>query len=90
VRLTGTSWVAVAGTGSASFAQNDYVNGGKTEEVAQEVDAFQHGDAHAVMTKLWQDFGQCRTFSYTDSGMTIKTIIDRAESLATKVRSAAK
>jgi len=40
-RLTSSAWISVAETGSAGFAQNEYTNSGQTEEIMQEIDAFQ-------------------------------------------------
>ncbi|MFB0618465.1 hypothetical protein [Streptomyces sp. AGS-58] len=72
-RLEGTSWIQVSGfKGGASFAQNDYVNQDKTEEVAQEVDAFQGATAKTVMKNLRSVATECATFTDTDAHATVK------------------
>ena len=76
--LTGTSWILAGGINSSDFAENDYTNTGKTEEIAQEVDFFQPGDATKVMSRLWQVFGRCRSFTQQAAGTTAKTSMTRA------------
>lgn len=72
------SWVAVAGIGSATFAQNDYGNSGRTSQVAQEIDTFHGTGSREVMSKLWKAFGHCATFTYKYSGMTGKVTLTRS------------
>jgi hypothetical protein len=76
--LTGTSWITAAGINSSDFAQNDYLNPSKTAEVAQEIDYFQPGNATKVMSRLWQVFGRCRSFTQQAEGTTAKTALTRA------------
>jgi hypothetical protein len=75
--LDGTSWIAAGDVSTTDFAQNDYANASKTEELAQEVDAFQPGDAQKVMTRLWRVFGYCRTFSTQANGTTATVSLTR-------------
>jgi hypothetical protein len=76
--LTGTSWIVAGGINSSDFAENDYLNASKTEEVAQEIDYFQPGDATKVMSQLWRVFGRCRSFTQQVAGTTAKTSTTRA------------
>jgi hypothetical protein len=75
--LTGTSWIVASGINSSDFAENDYLNASKTEEIAQEIDYFQPGDATKVMSRLWQAFGRCRSFTQQSAGTTAKTSLTR-------------
>jgi hypothetical protein len=75
--LTGTSWIVASGINSSDFAENDYLNASKTEEIAQEIDYFQPGDATKVMSQLWQVFGHCRSFTQQAAGTTAKTSLTR-------------
>lgn len=75
--LNGTSWIAAGEIGAADFAQNDYANASKTAEVAQEVDAFQPGDAEKVISRLWRVFGYCRTFTMPANGTTASVSLTR-------------
>jgi hypothetical protein len=72
-RLGATSWIQVSGfKGGVSFAQNDYANQDKTEEVAQEIDQFQGTTANAVMKALRDVATQCATFTDTDTHAKVK------------------
>ncbi|MFJ7149658.1 hypothetical protein ACIQVT_15855 [Streptomyces sp. NPDC100445] len=72
-RLEATSWIQVSGyKGGASFAQNDYVNQDKTEEVAQEVDVFRGDTAKTVMKSLESVAKECASFTDTDAHATVK------------------
>ncbi|MFB7508126.1 hypothetical protein ACFC0P_32540, partial [Streptomyces broussonetiae] len=69
----GTSWIQVAGLkGGVSFAQNDYANKERTEEVAQETDEFQGTTATTVMKDLRTVASQCATFTDTDAHTTVR------------------
>lgn len=70
--LLQTSWIRVAGIGSATFAQNDYVDAGHTNEFAQEIDVFHPGEAARVMTALHRTFTACRSFVQHSDGMVFK------------------
>jgi hypothetical protein len=76
--LTGTSWILAAGLDSATFAQNDYLDAGHTQEVAQEIDTFTGTDATKVMSGLWKAFGRCHDFTQKYNGMTAKTTLVRS------------
>ncbi|MGW2746174.1 hypothetical protein [Streptomyces sp. NPDC001450] len=70
-RLETTSWIQVSGyKGGVSFAQNDYAN--KTEEVAQEIDAFQGTTAATVMKALRTVADECATYTDTDAHAKVK------------------
>ncbi|MGW1807761.1 hypothetical protein [Streptomyces sp. NPDC002078] len=72
-RLGGTSWIQVTGyKGGVSFAQNDYASHDKTQEVAQEIDAFQGTTASSVLKQLQTVAGECATFTDTDTHATVK------------------
>ncbi|MFF5146225.1 hypothetical protein ACFY6U_42040 [Streptomyces sp. NPDC013157] len=70
-RLESTSWIQVSGyKGGVSFAQNGYAS--KTEEVDQEIDAFQGTTAAAVMKALRSVAAECATFTDTDAHAKVK------------------
>jgi hypothetical protein len=72
-RLETTAWIQVTGyKGGVSFAQNDYANSDKTEEVAQEIDAFQGTTATAVMKQMQAVADECATFTDTDAHAKVK------------------
>ncbi|MCD9875538.1 hypothetical protein [Streptomyces guryensis] len=72
-KLEATSWIQVSGyKGGVSFAQNDYANKDKTQEVAQEIDTFQGTTAAAVMKKLRTVATECATFTDTDAHAKVK------------------
>ncbi|MGW3203065.1 hypothetical protein [Streptomyces sp. NPDC001135] len=72
-RLEGTSWIQLSGfKGGVSFAQNDYANQDKTEEVAQEIDQFQGTTATEVMKDLRDVATRCATFTDTDTHSKVK------------------
>lgn len=77
--LTGTSWIAATGMDAGSFAQNDYINGSSTEEIAQEADAYSSGDAQHVMKTLWQLFGKCSHFTVDSGGTSAATTMVRSK-----------
>lgn len=70
--LDGTSWVNLAGQGSVSFAQNDYIDKSTSEEFAQEIDAFPGTTAQAVMTALSEITAKCPTFKDSQTSSTVK------------------
>jgi hypothetical protein len=72
-RLEATSWIQVSGyKGGVSFAQNDYANKDKTEEIAQEIDTFQGTTATTVMKALGTVATRCATFTDTDAHAKVK------------------
>jgi hypothetical protein len=73
--LDGTSWVNIAGHGSVSFAENDYVDKVSSEEFAQEIDAFQGTTAQDVMTALSNIVAKCPTFQDSQTNSTVKVSV---------------
>ncbi|MFD8306164.1 hypothetical protein ACFV29_28050 [Streptomyces sp. NPDC059690] len=72
-KLEATSWIQVTGyEGGVSFAQDDYVNQDKTEELAQEIDEFQGSTAGTVMKQLQSVAAECATFTDTDAHAKVK------------------
>ncbi|MFD4508758.1 hypothetical protein [Streptomyces sp. NPDC058457] len=70
-RLETTSWIQVSGyKGGVSFAQNGYAS--KTEEVDQEIDAFQGATATDVMKALRTVAAECATYTDTDAHAKVK------------------
>ncbi|MFJ9559719.1 hypothetical protein ACIRQQ_06720 [Streptomyces fuscichromogenes] len=70
-RLETTSWIQVSGyKGGVSFAQNGYAN--KTEEVDQEIDAFQGTTATDVLKALRTVAAECATYTDTDAHAKVK------------------
>lgn len=76
--LAQTAWIRAAGINTQDFAQSDYLNSGRTEEVAEEVDAFQGTDAQQAMTALWNAFGRCKSFTQSANGPTTTTYLSRS------------
>ncbi len=73
--LDGTSWVNIAGHGSVSFAENDYIDKDSSEEFAQEIDAFQGTTAQDVMTALSGIAAKCPTFKDPQTNSTVKVSV---------------
>ena len=73
--LEGTSWVGLAGFGSVSFAENDYVDKSSSEEFAQEIDAFQGTTAQDVMSALSGIAAKCPTFKDSQTSSTVKVSV---------------
>ena len=73
--LDATSWVNLAGHGSVSFAENDYVDKASSEEFAQEIDAFQGTTAQDVMTALSNVVAKCPTFQDSQTNSTVKVSV---------------
>ncbi|MEU3840927.1 hypothetical protein AB0E88_12950 [Streptomyces sp. NPDC028635] len=77
-KLENTTWLDVTGyKGGVSFAQDDYANQDRSEEMTQEVDAFQGTTAQAVMERIRGVAAECATF--TDSTQHVKVRV-RAKS----------
>lgn len=76
--LNETSWIRASGLDTPDFAQADFGNSARTEEIYEEIDAFQGADAQKAMTALWQAFGRCATFTETSSGVTAKMTVSRS------------
>ncbi|MEU2716188.1 hypothetical protein [Streptomyces sp. NPDC007205] len=86
-RLEGTSWIQLSGfKGGVSFAQNDYANQDKTEEVAQEIDQFQGATATGVMKDLQDVATRCTTFTDTDTHAKVKLTSTRTAGLGDEAR----
>jgi hypothetical protein len=79
--LEATSWVNLAGYESVSFAQNDYVNNGSSEEFAQEVDAYEGGTAQTVMANLAKMATTCPSFADSGTSSTVKVAVATGTSL---------
>ena len=73
--LGGTSWVSLAGYGSVSFAENDYIDKDTSEEFAQEIDAFQGTTAQDVMTALSDITAKCPTYRDSQTSSTVKVSV---------------
>lgn len=70
--LDATSWVDLAGQSSVSFAQSDYIDEAKSEEFAQEVDAYPGTAAQDVMTALSAITAKCPKFDDSQTSSTVK------------------
>ena len=73
--LGATGWVDLAGHGSVSFAENDYVDKDTSEEFAQEIDAFQGTTAQDVMTALAGITAKCATYKDSSTSSTVKVSV---------------
>src|SRR5581483_4130547 len=71
--FTETAWIRTAGIGAATFAQSDFADAGRSQEIAQEIDGFHPGEGRRVMAALRTALRGCASFTYHQSGMTIKT-----------------
>jgi hypothetical protein len=76
--LDQTSWIRASGLDAADFAEADFGNPARTEEVWEEIDAFQGADAQKAMTALWQAFGRCGTFTTSYGGVTANMALGKA------------
>jgi hypothetical protein len=81
VNLEATSWVNLAGYESVSFAQNDYVNNGSSEEFAQEVDAYEGSTAQTVLANLAKMAATCPSFTDSGTSSTVKVAVATGTSL---------
>ncbi|WP_329288238.1 hypothetical protein [Streptomyces sp. NBC_01455] len=70
--LGGTSWIAVTGVSGVSFAQNDYVSKGTSEDIAQEIDTFRGATAAEVLKGLEKTATACTTFTDTQTHSQVK------------------
>lgn len=69
------AWLSVSGfKGGVSFAQGDYVNKAQTEEIAEEIDAFQGTTAKSVMKYVREAAAACPTFTDTDAHAEVKLV----------------
>jgi hypothetical protein len=76
--LAQTAWIRTAGFDTADFAEADYLSASRTEEIAEEIDAFQGTDAQSAMTALWQVFGRCKTYVQLYNGVTATVTLTRS------------
>jgi hypothetical protein len=76
--LQQTSWTRVSGIDSATFAQNDFVDAGHTNQFAQEIESYHGDDAQKVMSGLRKAFAHCASFTDTSDGMRIKVKLVRS------------
>jgi hypothetical protein len=73
-----TSYIRAAGIETGVFAQSDFVSADHSQEIAQQIDVFTGTDAQQAMTKLWQAFGKCSSFSYQSNGTTVHSTLTRS------------
>ncbi|MFG2882463.1 hypothetical protein ACGFYV_09100 [Streptomyces sp. NPDC048297] len=67
-KFENTSWIDVTGyKGGVSFAQSDYGNSDRTEEMVQEIDEFQGTTATAVMKEVRDAATACASFTDTEA-----------------------
>ncbi|MFJ3642453.1 hypothetical protein ACIPRD_22180 [Streptomyces sp. NPDC090108] len=67
------AWPSLSGyQGGVSFAQGDFVNKAQTEEIADEIDAFQGETAKSVMKGIRDAVAACPTFTDTDAHAQVK------------------
>jgi hypothetical protein len=76
--LTETSWIRASGLTTPDFAEAAFGNTARTEEVYEEIVAFQGADAQKAMTALWQAFGRCANFTEAYGGMNAKIALTRS------------
>lgn len=76
--FTETAYIRAAGIQTGDFAQKDYINASQSGEIAEQIDIFTGTDAQKTMTKLWQDFGKCSSFSYHSNGTTVPNTLRRS------------
>jgi hypothetical protein len=71
--LNATAWIGLAGIGSVSFAENDYLDQSTSEQYAQEIDVFQGTGAETAMANLRKLARTCPSFkdSQTSSSFTV-------------------
>lgn len=72
-KLETTAWLDVTGyKGGVSFAQSDFANQDQTQEVAQEIDAFQGTTATTVMQEVQRVATECATFADTTDHVKVR------------------
>jgi hypothetical protein len=76
--FTESSFIRAAGIATGDWAQSDYISTDQTHEVLQEIDTFTGTDAQKAMAKLWQEFGQCSSFSDQVNGTTAPSTLTRS------------
>jgi hypothetical protein len=76
--LTKIDWIGASGISTTDFAEEDFGNTGRTEEISEQIAAFQGADAQQAMTALWQAFGRCANFTEAYGGMNAKIALTRS------------
>jgi hypothetical protein len=76
--LTQTAWIRAAGIITDDFAQAGYASPSRTAGVAEEIDAFDGGDAKTAMNALWRAFASCKSFSQSFGTQTAATTLTRS------------
>lgn len=77
--LSQTSWIRDSGVSTPDFAQADFLDSANTQEINEEVDAFEDAaGTQQAMTGLWQAFGRCASFTETSSGVDAKMTLTRS------------
>ncbi|MFD5585313.1 MULTISPECIES: hypothetical protein [unclassified Streptomyces] len=81
-KLENTSWIDVTGyKGGVSFAQSDFANQDRTEEIAQEIDAFQGTTATTVMREVLRVATECATFTDATDHVKVRVTGKAAEGI---------
>lgn len=73
-----TAFIRATGIGTGDFAESDYISADQSQEIAEEIDVFTGTDAQRAMATLWQEFGNCSSFSYKSNGTTVTTALTRS------------
>lgn len=73
-RFKTTGWIDVTGLGSASFAQNDYMDDSQNL-FGQEIDAFRGNDAQTAMASLNKILTGCHTFKTDMNGQKLPSTV---------------
>lgn len=71
-KLGGTSWIAITGVAGVSFAQNDYVDAHTSEDIAQEIDAYQGTTAADVVQDVAKASAACTGFTDSQTHSKVK------------------
>ena len=77
VAFTQTSYIRAGGITANDWAAGDYISPDQSQEVFEEIDVFTGTDAQKAMATLWQEFGQCSSFSYKSNGTTVTSKLTR-------------
>ncbi|MEU2875742.1 hypothetical protein [Streptomyces sp. NPDC007070] len=71
-KLAATGWIDIAGIGSVSFAQNDYVDEHTSEDIGQEIDAYRGTTAADVLAGVAKAAASCTGFTDSDTQSKVK------------------
>jgi hypothetical protein len=77
--FTQSAYIRAAGINTGDWAEGDYVSANQAQEVFEEIDIFTGTDAQQAMTTLWQEFGQCSSFSYESDGTNAPSKLTRTQ-----------